>query len=194
VTPLRLPRRPLSRPRPSSDSSRDRGVSPVVGVVLVVGLTVLLAATVAGLASVDAGIREPAPGAAVDAELSATDGWPDGQRLRLVHRAGERLAVADLAVVVTLPRVDASPRLTGLPTRRLAGEHVDGRDIFDGTNAGVDGALDAADSDGYWTSGEATSVRIAQRAVDVRPGDRVVVRVIHRPTGGVVARAEAVAE
>jgi len=174
-------------------SERARGASPVVGVVVVVGVTVLLAATVAGYATFAATLDDPAPRATFDAEVSATDGWPDGQRLRIVHGGGERLTVANLSLVVAIPRVDASPRIVDLPARRLAGPHVRGRDVFDGTYAGVDGALDATSGDGYWASGEPASVRIAQGEIDLRPGDRVAVRVIHRPTNAVVWRTEVVA-
>lgn len=160
---------------------------------VVVGVTVLLAATVAGVMSVGEALGDPAPRATFDAEVSATDGWPEGQRLRVVHGGGERLAVANLSLVVSVPRVDASPRIRDLPTRRLTGTHVRGRDIFDGTYAGVDGALDAASGDGYWAGGEAASVRIAQGELDLRPGDRVAVQVVHGPTDAVVWRGAVVA-
>ena len=182
--------------RPPTDSDgpvASRAASPVVGVVVVVGVTVLLAATVAGVMSVGEALGDPAPRATFDAEVSATDSWPEGQRLRVVHGGGERLAVANLSLVVSVPRVDASPRIRDLPARRLSGERVQGRDIFDGTYAGVDGALDATDGDGYWAGGEPASVRIAQAEVDIRPGDRVAVRVIHRPTDAVIWRTEVVA-
>jgi FlaG/FlaF family flagellin (archaellin) len=57
----------------------------------------------------------------------------------------------------------------------------------------VDGELDAAHTDGRWASGERSSVRIAQGDVDVRPGDRARVAVVHTPTDAVLSRAEVVA-
>ncbi|WP_436930081.1 type IV pilin [Halosimplex halobium] len=174
------------RPPPGS----DRAATPVVGVVLLVGLAVLLAAVAAAAVGFEGARPGTAPQARVDAELSATDGWPDGQRLRLVHEAGDTLAVADLALVVGFERTGDRARLSGFPTRRLTDEHVRGADLFDRTYAGVDGALDAAHTDGRWAAGETASVRIAQHELDVRPGDRAVVRLIHRPTGAQLVRTE----
>ncbi|WP_167837386.1 type IV pilin [Halosimplex halophilum] len=179
---------PASPPREPLRS--DRAATPVVGVVLLVGVTVLLAAVAAAAVGFEGARPEPAPQASLDAELSATDGWPDGQRLRLVHEGGDTLAVADLAVVVAFERTGDRARLSGFPTRRLTDEHVRGADLFDRTYAGVDGALDAAHTDGQWAAGETASVRIAQNELDVRPGDRAAVRVIHRPTGAQLTRTE----
>jgi len=171
----------------------DRAAAPAVGVVLLVGLTVLLASTVVAAVGLDRARTEPAPQVALSAELSATDGWPDGQRLQLVHEGGDTLTVADLAVVVTFERTGDRARLSGFPTRRLTDEHRDGADLFDLTYAGVDGELDAAHTDGRWAAGETASVRIAQGELDVRPGDRVTVRVVHEPSGALLVRTEVVA-
>jgi len=170
----------------------DRAATPVVGVVLLVGLTVLLASVAVAVAAVgfDRARPEPAPQVRLDADLSATDGWPDGQRLRLVHEGGDTLTVADLAVVVAFERTGAHARLSGFPTRRLTDEHRRGADLFDRTHAGVDGELDAAHTDERWTAGETASVRIAQGEFDVRPGERATVAVIHRPTGAQLLGAE----
>ena len=171
-----------------------RGASPVVGVVLLVGVTVALAAAAGAALAFGSALGEVPPRAAFDASLDATDGWPDGQRLRVVHESGDAVPVGEVALVVELGRVDAHARLTGFPTRRLTGEHVRGRDAFDGTYAGIDGALDAPNTDGTWDSGEAASVRIAQGEVDVRPGDGARVTVVHRPTNTVLGRVAVTAE
>jgi FlaG/FlaF family flagellin (archaellin) len=168
-------------------------VSPVVGVVLLVALTALLSSVALAAVGLDRARTQAAPQAHLSAELSADDGWPEGQRLRLVHEAGDTLAVADLAVVVEFEAVGACTTLGEFPTRRLTGDHVRGSALFDRTHAGVDGELDAAHTDGQWKSGETASLRVAQRAYDVRPGDRAVVRVVHRHTGAGVAEIEVVA-
>jgi FlaG/FlaF family flagellin (archaellin) len=165
-----------------------RGASTVVGVVLLVGLTVTLAAAGGAFLAFGSALGEPPPRVAFDASLDATDGWPDGQRLRLVHEAGEPLPVETVALVVELDRTGARARLSGFPTRRLTGENVRGSEVFDNGYAGVDGALDAAHTDGEWASGEQTSVRIAQGDLDVRPGDTGRVTVIHTPTNAILGR------
>lgn len=170
-----------------------RATSPVVGVVLLVGLAVMLATAGGVLLAVGSPLDEPPPRATFEATLDASDGWPDGQRLRVVHTAGEPVPVDELALVVHLDRVPARARLSGFPTRRLTGENVRGEDFFDSGYAGIDGALDAAHTDGRWASGESTSVRIAQGAVDVREGDRAEVWVVHRSSGSRLARLDVVA-
>lgn len=171
----------------SRGPATERATSPVVGVVLLVGLTVVLAGVSAAVVALDASTTEPAPRVHLDVRLDATDGWPDGQQLRLVHEAGDALDVSEIALVVVLRRVDAHARVAGFPARRLTDGNVTGDSVFDRTYAGVDGALDAAYADGRWRSGEAATVRIAQRAVDVRPGDRGRVRVVHEPSGTALA-------
>jgi FlaG/FlaF family flagellin (archaellin) len=168
-------------------------VSPVVGVVLLVALTALLSSVALAAVGLDRARLQSTPQAHLSAELSADDGWPEGQRLRLVHEAGDTLAVADLTVVVEFDAADGHARVREFPTRRLTDDHVRGSALFDRTYAGVDGELDAAYTDGQWKSGETASLRVAQRAYDVRPGDRAVVRVVHRPTGAGVAEIEVVA-
>jgi len=180
--------------RTASPASRDvRATSSVVGVVLLVGLTVTLAAAGGAFLAFGSALGDPPPRVAFEASLDATDGWPDGQRLRLVHESGEPLPVEAVALVVELHRTGARARLSGFPTRRLTGENVRGSEVFDNGYAGIDGALDAAHTDGEWTSGEPTSVRIAQGDLDVRPGDTGRVTVVHTPTNAILARIEVTA-
>lgn len=160
----------------------------MVGVVVLVGVTLVLAGVAGAVLAFGEATAGPAPQVRLTATLSATDGWPDGQRLRLVHGGGDALAVADLALVVDVARTDDHARLSGFPTRRLGDDEVRGADVFDSGYAGVDGELDAAHTDGEWTGGEAASVRFAQGDLDLRAGDRVGVRVVHRPTGALLAR------
>ncbi|WP_415379531.1 type IV pilin [Halosimplex sp. TS25] len=178
---------------PTGGAHTDRATSPVVGVVVLVGITALLASLSLAAVGLDHARPAAAPQAHLSAELSATDGWPDGQRLRLVHEAGETLAVEDLTLVVELVRTGERARLTDFPTRRLTDEHVEGAALFDRTYAGVDGELDAAHGDGRWESGETASLRIAQHEFDVRPGDSAVIRVVHRPSGATITNVEVAA-
>lgn len=180
-------------PCSSTSSTATRATSPVVGVVLLVGVTVVLAGVSGAVVAFGASTVDPAPRVHLDATLDATDGWPEGQQLRLVHEAGDPLRVEELVLVVEIPRVGTHSRLSGFPTRRLTDDGVRGDDVFDGGYAGVDGALDAAHTDGLWQSGEAASVRIAQHSVDVRPGDTAHAEIVHEPTGAVLTRLDVTA-
>lgn len=77
----------FGRPAPDgSDALRDRAVSPVVGVVLLIGIVLLLAAVGTYMAFELTEKREPAPEVALSVERA--DGGPV---YRLIHSGGERL-------------------------------------------------------------------------------------------------------
>jgi FlaG/FlaF family flagellin (archaellin) len=171
----------------------ERAVSPAVGVAVLIGLAAVLAAGV-GVAAVGLVPSDPVPQVGVSVTADATDGWPDGQRLVVTHEGGASVPVSELAVAVALPESDRRARLSGFPTRRLTGENVRGDDVFDAGYAGVDGAVDAAHTDGQWDAGERLAFRIAQHEYDLRQGERVRIRIVHEPTdrtlaiSGVIAR------
>ena len=76
-----------------------RGVSPVVGVILLVAITVTLAAVAAGFVlTID--VNEPPP----DADFSVveeTDGDGDIERLVVTHQGGESIPEDELSVTYT---------------------------------------------------------------------------------------------
>jgi len=78
-----------------------RAVSPVVGTILMVAITVVLAATIATFAlAFDDELQEPAPPSAFEYEYSATGEGNDGNRpyVKLRHAAG-RPVDADRVVI-----------------------------------------------------------------------------------------------
>ncbi len=83
-----------------ADGTGDRGMTPVVGIVLLVAITLLLAATVAAFAL---GIEEdrqpdPLPTVAVGFEYDRSAGMDDV--LTIVHKSGASVGAARIAVVV----------------------------------------------------------------------------------------------
>jgi FlaG/FlaF family flagellin (archaellin) len=171
-----------------------RATSSVVGVVLLVGVAVALAATVVGAGVALSHATDAAtPSVAVaPSGLAADDGWPDGQTVRLRHRAGPPIPVAQVVLVVAVPD-GRQTRLSGFPTLRLTDDHVGGADLVDRSYAGVDGELDAAHTDGRWEAGEVIEVRLARGHVDIVPGDRVSVTVVHAESDAVLAETTLVA-
>jgi len=77
-----------------------RGVTPVIGIILMVAITVLLASTVAAFAFElgDQGKRSPVPTAALEFQYEAVAGGDD--TLTIVHKGGDSLDVSALEVVV----------------------------------------------------------------------------------------------
>ena len=180
--------------------STDRALSSLVGVAALVALVVVLASGVlaAGLAMGSLGAP---PSATVDAEpipAACVGCGPDDQRVRLIHRGGEDLPMAETELVVVAPGHDPA-RLVDLPLSAncLGDGHVEGPDIFDGRCGRLAGPLTTvgAESDGTWSAGETVVVRLRKGAVRLDSGEEVTVRVVHAPSGHVVAeRTVTVAE
>ena len=124
-----------------SPTVTDRGLSPVVGVVSLVAVTVAASAAV-GTAVLSAAPSEPVPSAATDVTATANG------RVTLHHRGGAALDVAALTVQI---RVDGEP-LAHQPPVPFVGAH--------GYQGAPSGSFNAA-SDDEWTAGERASLRLA---------------------------------
>lgn len=130
----------------------DRGASPVVAVVLLVGVTVVGAAAVGSLVfGQAAAVADPAPHAALS--LSAT-----GDRIALVHEGGEALDATTLRLRVT---VNGTPLARQPPVPFFSA---------DGFAPGPTGPFNSA-SDPTWTAGEVASFEVAgTNRPTLRPG------------------------
>lgn len=177
----------------------DRAVSPVLGVVLLVALTTLLASTVGAFAL---GVTTPTatPSVATSTGPLVASDHADGdreQRVRIVHEGGPPVNVTDLELVLTVERTGEHARVTDLPVRanKLDSASVEGGEFLDASHGETVGALSAAppDTDGVWSAGDTLGVRLTSSDVRLVPGDQVTVRVVHAPSGGVVATETLVA-
>lgn len=150
-----------------STGSPERGLTPVVGIVLLVAITMLLAATVAaftlGLDEVARSDRIPT--VAIGYEYDARD---TGDELRIVHKSGKAVDVDAVDIVVT--------------GARCVGGTDDPNGRFDLLNFGASGTLVAGESFEIGGSGpvECTS----GGTFHLRPG---TVRVIWIGQGGTSA-------
>jgi len=178
--------------------STDRAVSPVVGVVLLVGITLLLAATVSITApGVGDELTDAAPtvaGSSGTYERYATGGGRyDEQIVRLTHESGETLVVRNLELVVdATDACGKTGRLVNLPAAgddpRPTSRYVRGDDIFDNAANSVEGPIGTGDvdDDGEWSAGETAQFRLATSECRVDSGETIVVRLVHTPTDSVV--------
>ena len=87
---------------PSRVTDSARAVSPVIGVVLLVAVTVVLAGTVvAFFLGADSGLRQPAPQVAqASADLDRQGSGVSGGTVTVTHQGGDPVTVADIRVVV----------------------------------------------------------------------------------------------
>jgi flagellin-like protein len=172
-----------------------RGVSPVVGTVLLVALVAVLATGVLAAGAALESLDDPPPSVVTEGKPipAACDGCgPSDQVLRLQHAGGDAVEMSNVAVVVVVPAHDLRGRLVDLPveTNCLGDAHVAATDIFDGRCGRVGGTLTAVgtDADGVWHAGETLRVRLRKSAVRLTPGEEVTVAVVDTASGGTVTR------
>ncbi len=141
----------------AGSSSERRGVSPVVGAVLLLAITIALAGVVA--ASVGAwSLDSPGPQAAFDLAVDA-----DRAEVCVEHVGGDAIDVDDLSVTVTIN----GESLSNQPPVPFVGAA--------GFRDAPGGPFNAA-ADSQWTPGERATFRIARtNAPTVDEGDEVVV-------------------
>ncbi|AEN06646.1 flagellin domain protein [halophilic archaeon DL31] len=149
---------------PPTESSTDRGLSPVFATVLLVGLTVVGAAVFGTLAFGQAAALDgPAPQASFS--LSAS-----GDRVVLVHEHGDAIAVGPLRVKVT---IDGEPLEHQPPIPFFAAT---------GFHGGPSGPFNPSDN-GAWTAGETASFRVAgTNTPQLDSGAELTVDLIHGET------------
>jgi flagellin-like protein len=152
------------------DSEGKRAVSPVIGVILMVAITVTLAAVV-GTFVLGLGDQVTQTSPRVTVGVVGTDAASGAEQVTLRHGGGNDLAAADLRLVVESDGGD-SFTLTGSGGATLSAAE---RFTIDTDDAEI--------SDG-WGSGNWDS---SGTGFDIAPGDTVTVTFVHEPSGQIVA-------
>lgn len=169
-----------------------RGTTAVVGVVLLVAVAVVAAATVGSVvlsASDHLGERTPPTARSTGAfETGPSVGCGDNV-VRVVHDGGEPLSADAVEVVVRVPERDASARLVDLPVdgTSLGPENVVGdrqNVVYDNCVGGV-----VANGGKRWAAGREIAFELNAGGGTVTSGDEIEVLIVHEPTDGVVANA-----
>lgn len=156
----------------------DRAVSPVVAVVLLIGVTVVGVASVAAVATdleADAASAADATGAGGTSATIAVSASTDGQRITVIHRGGGALDLRNRSLAI---RVDGEPLAHQPPVPYFAAAG------FRGTPTG---AFNSG-SDGVLVPGDRASLQLAStNTPHFEAGEEVTVTV--RRDGRTVARA-----
>lgn len=181
----------------------DRGVGPVVGIVLLVAIVVILAASVATFTlSLGGDIDDPAPVIGQSSgNLEPVDGGGGGI-VTISHVAGDSVPASELEIVVdATDACDKEARLVNLPApspnpdnhqykdENIAGDegllakgHIEhlGQEPWDG------GVL-LEDNDNTFEPGTSFEFRIKSGGCDsLDEGDTVAVHVVHLPTDSIL--------
>ena len=173
-----------------SNQFSRRGVSSAVSVVLLVAVTVILAATVSVFALGVADDIDEAPPLISESsgELVVQDG-NGGGIVRLTHLGGDPVPADE--IVIAVDAEDAcgkSGRLVNLPAPsgnpNPTEEYVRGEDVFDNSYNSVSGPI--GEAGGVWEAGETVSFRRASSECELDRGEEITVAVIHTPTESIV--------
>lgn len=175
---------------------RSRASSSVIGNVLLIAIVVVLAATVSVYAlGVTDGFPDPAPTVAQSSGEFVPQDSGQGGVVRITHRGGETLRVADVEIVVDAQAACGKVgRLVNLPASdgdpQPESEFVRGDDVFDNYYNSVSGPIgeDGRTVDGAWSSGETATFRLASSECQLASGEAITVRIVHTPTNTVVIK------
>lgn len=136
----------------------SRALSPVIGVVTLVAVTLLLSVTLLGTTAVE--LSEPAPNAALSVSVDA-----GADRIELSHRGGDDLDVTELTVHIT---VDGEALRYQPPVPFFASR---------GFRSGPEGAFNSA-SPNTFRPGQETSFEVATtNTPEIHSGSTVSVRI-----------------
>ena len=142
-----------------------RAVSPVIGVVLIVAVTVVLAAVVGAFAVGVSGQTDDAPQAAITADMETGEKYGN-PKIVLTHASGDELDVRDLTIRIFVG---------GEPLK-----HQPETPFFSQTGfiPGPTGVLNSQTANKIWTAGEETSLIIAgTNSPQPSAGSRVTVKI-----------------
>lgn len=140
----------------------DRAVSPAIGVVLLVAITVIAAITL-GM-----GVLQFTPAETPPARFTLSSDSTTGT-ITLTHRGGHALDPESLRLRIA---INGKPIIHQPPIPFFAA---------DGFQSGPTGPFNAA-YEGNWTAGESASVRLASTNTPLQPGDRITVRLYQGET------------
>ncbi|RCU47651.1 type IV pilin [Haloplanus salinus] len=174
-------------------SGRSRASSTVIGNVLLIAVVVVLAGTASAYVfGVTDGSPDPAPTVAQSTGELVPQAGNDGGIVRITHRGGDTLRVADIEVAVdATDACGKRGRLVDLPVDGFGGNaigssNIEGDDIFDERPSYLGGPDPGALGQSTYTSDERLRFRIPERDCSIDDGARVTVRVVHTPTNAVV--------
>ena len=180
----------------------NRGVSPVIGVILVVAVVVILVTTVSifvfGFTGV---ITEPAPNVAdTTGEFEPEVGYPDNQLVKITHKGGDSVPVEEIEIIVRASMThtdDREAQLVNLPSDGLWDGSIDSDDV-EGNEDLIDNFRDVenriiiVEDSNTWEAGDTIQFRIPTSEADFREGespeaDELEVIIVHTPSNAIIS-------
>jgi len=167
----------------------EKAVSPVVGIMLMIAITIVLGVTLIFFATAFE-IQEPAPFVAHSSGELVSDVYnsSDDQFVYLYHEGGDPIKVSDMEIAVDATKCcGMNARIVNLPVseKETLGNHTLGDDLIDkrSSNYGMCGGAIVEDS---FSTGERLWFRIKSTYCPLKKGDQITVKIIHTPTNTIV--------
>lgn len=157
----------------------NEATSNVVGVLLLVAMTLILAAGVVGISTMGIGL-ESAP----KAKLAIDSVDASENKIVLTHEGGEAFDVSKIEILTYVDEEPLEKQLEDLPAFGVTGYSwpKNPGPIFKGT------------TDHVWEVGEKSRFEVAStNSLQIDAGDTVTVKIIHQPSGSLIAESSAVA-
>ena len=174
----------------------DRGVSPVIGAVLMLAVVVIVGAAVGvfvfGLAGQQ---NDPSPN--IFRVTSSLDGVGAGGDpvIRISEKGGDTVTISentiDVVIAVEGATCNAQTRLFDPTTSTIGPDDFEGDDIL---VAGGLGGVFGTGSDSKWQSGDDIEIRISDSKCSLVDGDTVTYKIVHKPSATIIAEKELIAE
>lgn len=181
----------------------DRAVSPVISVILMVAITVILAAVIATFVlGIGEDVSDPGPTIGQSSGVIETQDGYDSGNVTIRHLAGDSVDVEEMEVVVdATDACGETARIQNLPSTAE-------RFGFDGfSDANLESGSDSIISKGTFSStwdigvlhennyntfeaGDYFGFRINGGDCPLDPGDEIVVDLVHEPTGTLMTAQE----
>ena len=182
-------------------TTHSRGVSSVVSTILLVAIVVILSATLSVFAlGVADDLRNPGPYVSQSSgELVIQEGF-DGGKVRITHVAGDPVPVEEMEIAIdATDACGERERLINLPEdpSNDAGRFADSNvatgsitgSIVSGQSGLELGVLDSETSNQF-SAGTFLQFRLTKGDCELNEGDRLVVRIVHVPSGSVTIRQD----
>ena len=180
----------------------DKGVSSVISVILMVGIVVILSATVSVFVLDDTGkITEPAPNVAQSTGEFVAGSASDEQLVRITHSGGDSVAVEEIEIVVRASgtTLDTEARLVDLPAegKNIDKKNIQGNKDLITKNAGLfgnppDKTIIEEDSN-VWSATDTIQFRVNSGQADFSAStdddnyaDNLEVVIVHTPTNAII--------
>jgi len=175
----------------AGDPQAERGVAPVIAVLLMAAVALVLAAVVAFVLSLGEETEESAPVVATELDRGTVDSNVEGnERVSILHESGDTVPISELRIITeaqcfdetTLTSTTERGELVNLPADfgGIDDENIEGAEIFE--TAPQAGEAPLAGDDEAWRSGERLLFQIADDECSIQSSSRITVEVIHEPS------------